>query len=187
MRHTGLVARQAPSGCAGNRPAHPKPIGGRNTGRELEHNTDAFPYFFAGREHELRELVTHTDHKPLHRQLRRAACRGMDPSVFHPEEGRPDDIVIARCTGCLARLGCLALALRAEDPDMRSGWYGGLGPGDRDHVVAVLTLEAPEPSMPDRAAQAARLRAGGWTIEEIAAELGCSRRTVQRYLRAAAA
>jgi DNA-binding NarL/FixJ family response regulator len=41
--------------------------------------------------------------------------------------------------------------------------------------------------MPDRAVQAARLKADGWTVEAIAAELGCSRRTIQRSLRIAAA
>jgi predicted transcriptional regulator len=39
----------------------------------------------------------------------------------------------------------------------------------------------------DRAARAARLRSAGWTVEDIATELGCSRRTVQRDLRSAAA
>jgi predicted transcriptional regulator len=39
----------------------------------------------------------------------------------------------------------------------------------------------------DRVAKSAQLRAAGWTIKDIAAELGCSPRTVLRYLRAAAA
>jgi AraC-like DNA-binding protein len=146
-------------------------------------------YFFAGREPELHGLITHPDRTPLDRQLRAAACRGMDPDAFHPDEGRPDDLVLARCTGCRARLACLALALRAEYPDVRQGWYGGLGPDDRDSVAAALGLEPPEPPeppTPHRAAQAARLRAASWTVEAIATELGCSRRTVQRYLRAAA-
>jgi len=153
----------------------------------LEHNIMGSPYFFAGHEHELRELVHHPDRKSLDRQFRRAACCGMDPDAFHPDEGRPDDLVVARCTGCGARLACLALALRAEDTDMRCGWYGGLSPDDRDVVVGALGLENPEPPVPDRAVQAARLQADGWTIEAIATELDCSRRTVQRYLRTAAA
>lgn len=144
-------------------------------------------YFVADRAPELRALIHHPDRKHLDRQLRRAACQEMDPDAFHPDQGRPDDLVVARCTGCEGRLACLALALRAEDPDARSGWYGGLGPGDRDNVVAALGLETPEPPAPDRAIQAARLRAAGWTVEDIATELGCSRRTVQRYLRTTAA
>jgi AraC-like DNA-binding protein len=142
-------------------------------------------YFFAGREPELRELIRHPYRSDG--QLRRAACRGMDPDAFHPDEGRPDDVVVARCTGCEARLACLAFALRSEDPESRSGWYGGLGPDGRAGVAATLGLGTPEPPVPDRAAQAARLRAAGWTVEDIATQLGCSRRTVQRDLRTAAA
>ncbi len=143
-------------------------------------------YFFAGREPELHALIHDPDRTSLGRQLGAAACRGMDTDAFHPDEGRPDGLVIARCTGCQARLACLALALGAEDPDARQGWYGGLGPDDRDGVAAALGLEPPEPPPPDRAVQAARLRAAGFTVAAIAAELGCSRRTVIRYLRAAA-
>jgi AraC-like DNA-binding protein len=145
------------------------------------------PFFFAGHEPELRALIHRPDRKPLDRQLRWAACRGMDPDAFHPDEGRPDHPVLARCTGCRTRLACLALALRAEDPDARSGWYGGLSPSDRDNVAATLSLETPKPPASDRAIQAARLQAAGWTVEDIATELGCSCRTVQRYLRTTAA
>jgi AraC-like DNA-binding protein len=143
--------------------------------------------FFAGRLPELRTLVHYPDRKPLDRQLRRAACHEMDPDAFHPDEGRPDDLVVARCIDCEGRLACVALALRAEGPDARSGWYGGLSPGDRDHVAAALGLGTREPPTPDRAIRAARLRAAGWTVEDIATELGCSRRTAQRYLRTTAA
>ncbi len=144
--------------------------------------------FFADREAELRALVNDPDFKPLGRQLRDAACRGMDPDAYHPDRGRPGDLALARCTSCQARLACLALALRAEDPDMRSGWYGGLGPDDRDVVAVAIGLGKPEPvPVPDRALQAAQLRAAGWTISAIATELGCSRRTVQRALRRSAA
>jgi hypothetical protein len=138
-------------------------------------------YFFADREPELRELIRHPDH--LDRQLGRAACHGSDPDTFHPDDGQPAELVVARCTRCAARLACLALALRAEDPDARSGWYGGLGPADRDGAAAVLGLGTSESSASDRAVRAAQLRSVGWTVEDIATELGCSGRTVQRDLR----
>ena len=53
------------------------------------------PYFFTGRESELCALICRPDLLVLNRQLRRwAACRGMDPDAFHPDEGgRPDDAV----------------------------------------------------------------------------------------------
>lgn len=146
------------------------------------------PYFFGGRERELRDLIHYADHRCLGRQLRAAACSGMDPDIFHPDDGQqPDELVIARCAGCPARLACLALALRAEEPDARVGWYGGLGPQDRDQIAAALDLETTEPRVPERAVRVAQLKADGWTVSQIAAVLGCSRRTVQRYLRMTAA
>ena len=111
------------------------------------------PYFFAGRERELRDLVHHADRRPIDRELRDAACRGMDPDLFHPDDGQPDELVIARCTGCPARLACLALALRAEEPDARAGWYGGVGPEDRGQIAAGLHLDTPEPHVPEGAAR----------------------------------
>ena len=140
------------------------------------------PYFFAGREQELSALIL----RPTNHGLDHAACAGADPDAYHPDEGQPDELTLFRCNGCPARLACLALALRAEDPDMREGWYGGLSPTDRDDAAMVLQLGAPRQSAPDRAVEAARLRAAGWTVNVIAAHLACSRRTVQRYLRVAA-
>ena len=145
------------------------------------------PYFFAGREAELRALIHPSGRTSLDRQLSSAACRGLDPETFHPAVDRPEPADVDRCASCTARLACLAIALRAEDPEMRTGWYGGLGPEDRDNVARALGLDNPNPPAPDRAIQAARLQADGWTVDAIAAELGCSRRTVQRYLRAATA
>lgn len=136
-------------------------------------------YFFAGREHVLHNLIDNR----AERDLDHAACAGTDG--YHPDDGRSDELTLLRCQGCPARLACLALALRAEDPNSRAGWYGGHGPAERDDIAGILQLETP-PS-PDRTAEAARLRAEGRTVDEIAAHLVCSRRTIQRYLRKAAA
>lgn len=139
-------------------------------------------YFFSGREQELRDLIDH----PNTYDLGLAACVRTDPDVYHPDKGQPDETSLFRCTGCPVRLACLALALRAEDADSREGWYGGLGPADRDDVAAIIRLEPCAPTPPERVIEAARLRGSGWTVNQIAAQLGCSRRTVQRYLRIAA-
>jgi hypothetical protein len=139
-------------------------------------------------EAELRSLIRDPSSSLIFSKLQHAACRGMDPELYHPEQGRPADLILARCFGCRARLACLALAFRAEDPEARCGWYGGLGPGDRDALAA--SAGGPGPSAApasDAEARAVRLRAAGWTIGSIAAELRCSRRTVQRYLRKAVA
>lgn len=136
-------------------------------------------YFFAGREQQLRNLIDH----PGKRDLDHASCAGANTDAYHPEEGPPDELTLFRCQGCPVRLACLALALRAEDSGGRAGWYGGLGPADRDDIAAVLRLSVDQPATPDRALEAARLRAEGWTVSEIAAQLACSRRTVHRYIR----
>ncbi|OBB78162.1 hypothetical protein A5759_01945 [Mycobacterium sp. 852014-52144_SCH5372336] len=112
--------------------------------------------------------------------LRGAACAGTDPELYHPD-GPLDEVSAARCATCPVRLNCLALALRAEDPDARSGWYGGLGPAERSVLARDLTIASDPPPSPDRAPEAIRLRAAGLSVNEIATRLACSRRTIQRY------
>ncbi|WP_406451733.1 WhiB family transcriptional regulator [Streptomyces sp. NBC_00876] len=137
-------------------------------------------HFLADRGQELRDLI----HSPENRDAVRAACTDVDVSLYHPEDGeRPADGLLAVCVGCEGRLECLALALRAEDPEVRHGWYGGLGPADRDRIAAVVRLDAVATPLSDKAFAAIRLGQNGWRINDIAQELGCSRRTVQRYLR----
>lgn len=133
-------------------------------------------HFYHGRERELLALI-----KNPTTRLDGAACIGVDTDLYHPEGAALDDVSGARCATCPVRMGCLALALRAEDPDARSGWYGGLGPDDRDTLATELALVAEPGSALDRAPEAFRLRAAGLSVREIAARLACSRRTVQRY------
>jgi AraC-like DNA-binding protein len=122
--------------------------------------------FFAGRESELRALIYKSDRVPLDRQLRWAACRGIDPDAFHPDEGRPDDAVSRAAS--TAKLALPASRSRCEPKSLTRVMAGTA-------VLARTTaLLSPRPL------------ADGWTVEAIANELGCSRRTVQRYLRIAA-
>jgi hypothetical protein len=136
-------------------------------------------HFFLGREQRLRALIDRLDL----RVFDDAPCQGVDPSAYHPEAGEPDAVHLARCVRCDIRLHCLALALRSEPPDQRHGWYGGLGPDERDLVAATLHLGADQYDVPPRALEAARLRTEGLTIGVIAERLHCCRRTIQRYLR----
>ncbi|WP_176480438.1 WhiB family transcriptional regulator [Mycobacterium avium] len=136
-------------------------------------------YFFAGHERELRDLVRH----PRSIDLSEAACAGIDPNLYHPD-GPLDELSAARCSTCPVRMGCLALALQAEDPQAREGWYGGVGPDDRAEIARDLKLPTVHVcGGKDPATEAVRLRASGLTVNQVAAYLACSRRTVQRYCR----
>lgn len=140
-------------------------------------------HFLADRQAELRALVGNSSLTSLNHQLRDAACRGIDTELYFPDDGEPGELALARCAGCPARLACLAHALRTEDPDPRYGWFGGLGPADRDAVATSLTIKKPASPALDPPTRAIELRAAGWTVDAIASCLGCSRRTVQRYCR----
>lgn len=106
-----------------------------------------------------------------------AACAGIDFEIYHPDDGQDlDDISKARCASCPTRTPCLALALTAEDPIARAGWYGGYGPRHRDQIAAELGItESPSDT-------AHRLRGEGLTVNQIATKMCRSERTIQRYL-----
>ncbi|MDH6132853.1 hypothetical protein P3T37_002239 [Kitasatospora sp. MAA4] len=63
-----------------------------------------------------------------------AACAGMDPDLFFPEEG--DEFAERRakqaCQGCPVRELCLALALKRREPH---GIFGGLDTQQRRRVL----------------------------------------------------
>jgi AraC-like DNA-binding protein len=176
-------ARKTTSGCAGL-PSSPGTgqyvVRENSTGQSW--STEMNHQFLVGREHELRDLVT----RRRHPDIAAAACRGVDANTYHPDHGSPDSAALSRCTRCGVRVACVAVALRGEDPTARAGWFGGLGPGDRHALAAKLDLLEPSPDSADRPSEAVRLRSNGWKINDIAAHLRCSRRTVQRYLKLAA-
>jgi WhiB family redox-sensing transcriptional regulator len=122
----------------------------------------------------------------------RANCRTVDPDLYFPDEGaQPPLSALARCASCPVATDCLATALFHEiEDDLRYGWWGGLGPVERRELSRRLGLpvSVPDPTEADNpVTQALRLRAQHHTIPTIAAELGCSERTVYRILAAHAA
>lgn len=123
----------------------------------------------------------------------RAACQGMPTEMFFGDQDDPPPAqAMAACRACPVASECLATALLHESVDeLRSGWWGGLGPEDRDvlwaRIEAPVTPAAADLDMRDPAALARHLRSQSRTIPSIAAELGCSKRTVYRYLAASAA
>ncbi|WP_412076851.1 WhiB family transcriptional regulator [Streptomyces xanthophaeus] len=135
--------------------------------------------FLHGREQDLLALIQSPDTA----DFAQAVCRDSDVDVYHPfDRQRPDDGTLIECSRCTVRLQCLALALRAEDPEARSGWYGGFGPEDRDTIASSLFPSGEVQAPPERVLMAKRLVNDGRRIDEVAELLGCSRRTVQRYL-----
>ncbi len=74
-----------------------------------------------------------------------AACRGMDPALFHPacltpqsrghnraQRGHPDLAVpLAVCARCAVTEACADYATRGN---IDHGIYGGLLPGERDRI-----------------------------------------------------
>jgi len=55
---------------------------------------------------------------------RRAACRGLDPAIFHPDEGDNGKAAKAVCRGCPVRVACLTAAVAAGE---HFGVWGGAG------------------------------------------------------------
>lgn len=112
-------------------------------------------------------------------------------SYFPDDDQVPTAGALACCARCPVAHECLATALVHEAIDgYRFGWWGGLGPSDRDLVWAAMASPVLQPVDVDLrtpAAIARHLRAQRRTIPAIAAELGCTERTVYRYLAATAA
>lgn len=120
----------------------------------------------------------------------RAVCgdrTSADPHPYFPDEGEtPSGEALARCRVCPVAGECLATALVHEAHDQcRNGWWGGFSPAQRDELVVRLAI-SPVRANSD-AELARRLRAGDMTISRIASEVGCTERTVYRYLAASAA
>lgn len=62
-----------------------------------------------------------------------AACKGVDPNLFHPERGHNPDLYAAKavCRECTVREDCLEHAL--ADPETRGVW-GGTSERERKRI-----------------------------------------------------
>lgn len=110
---------------------------------------------------------------------------------YFPEDGEvPPEEALARCTTCTVAHECLATALVHESREgLRFGWWGGYSPDERELLAKRIGLATQQGEIDlRRPAELARiLRAQNHTIPSIAAELGCTERTVYRYLASTAA
>jgi hypothetical protein len=123
----------------------------------------------------------------------RAACADLPGGIdtYFPDDGDlPPVDALARCLTCPVATECLATALVHESQSgYRHGWWGCTGPDERDQIARRLGIATTPVELDIRGpADLARyLRAQNHTIPSIAAELGCTERTVYRYLAKTAA
>jgi len=64
----------------------------------------------------------------------KAACRGLDPSIFYPDPDLDDDALPAKavCDECLVRESCLEFALASREKD---GVWGGCTERERRRII----------------------------------------------------
>lgn len=123
----------------------------------------------------------------------RAACveLGLSGDSYFPEDDETPSVkALAACATCSVAQECLATALIHESQEgLRFGWWGGCSPDERETLARRMDLRTtPAETGPRRPADLARiLRAQNRTVPSIAAELGCTQRTVYRYLASTAA
>ncbi len=67
---------------------------------------------------------------PLWRQ--HAACRGLDPEIFHPETDDDVEDAKAVCGACPVRTPCLEWALSVREKD---GVWGGATDKERRRII----------------------------------------------------
>lgn len=125
----------------------------------------------------------------------RAACAGLPSGVdaYFPEDGkRPPAGALALCRSCPVAMECLATALihESESGD-HFGWWGGVGPDSREQLALRLGIQSTpieaDADIHGPADLARHLRSQNLPISSIAAKLGCTERTIYRYLADSAA
>ena len=143
---------------------------------------------------ESRLVTLINDRRPTTRRWDNSAgCRDLrlagDP-YFPEDDELPATEALARCITCPVAHECLATALVHESKEgFRFGWWGGYSPKDRELLAERIGLATQQGDIDlRRPAELARiLREQNRTIPSIAAELGCTERTVYRYLATTAA
>lgn len=69
-----------------------------------------------------------------------AACRGMNPNIFHPEGGNGWATARRVCSGCTVRRDCLSAAFDEERRLGRHNWHGMRGGRTPEERAALLGL-----------------------------------------------
>lgn len=76
---------------------------------------------------------------------RQAACQGMNPALFYPDESskmsqKRREKIVALCGSCDVRQECLDDALARREPE---GMWGGLSPRQRDVLAGARARLSP--------------------------------------------
>lgn len=126
------------------------------------------------------------------RWAERATCNRpcSDTDEYFPDDGQPGVQALALCSRCPVATECLATALIHESQNgERFGWWGGTSPDTREQIASRLGIRTVRVELDVRgpADIARHLRSQNRTIPSIAAVLGCTERTVYRYLANSAA
>ena len=66
-----------------------------------------------------------------------AACKGMDPDIFHPEAHDTKAVftILDICRACPVRVDCLKHAIASGE---REGWWGGMSPRKRRTILTTM-------------------------------------------------
>ncbi|MDH3308374.1 MAG: WhiB family transcriptional regulator [Acidimicrobiia bacterium] len=82
--------------------------------------------------------MTTIDYNTQDDWFKRAACRGLSPSVFFPVPGNRRALAVARaiCEGCQVQESCLLAGWEQTD-----GIFGGLTPMERRRLQATIAAE----------------------------------------------
>lgn len=106
----------------------------------------------------------------------RAACRGMDPALFFPEQGEHTDEAKAVCDGCCVREFCLEDGV-AE----RHGIWGGLSERQRRRLGR-RRLTALQRLRMERDERVRHLTDRGYSVAVVAGNVGVSEHVVHDIL-----
>ncbi len=75
----------------------------------------------------------HNSAPPLHQWRSQAACRGLDATVFFPdEEGEASALAKATCASCAVQDNCLSYALSNRE---KAGVWGGATERERRRII----------------------------------------------------
>jgi WhiB family transcriptional regulator, redox-sensing transcriptional regulator len=60
------------------------------------------------------------------------ACKGLDPSIFYPDDDTEANVAKTVCAGCGVRVACLEYALQSRE---KQGVWGGATERERRRMV----------------------------------------------------